>query len=90
MKEDFQYYQNQWLKSEAYTSLRSTILSLKRSSLSRVPIENIVCLALGSLQDTLKVCRGSSLTQLAVLITIIEELGAYSQLSELITVEIVH
>jgi len=90
MKDDFQYYQNQWLKSEAYTSLRSTISSLKRSHSSHVPIEDIVCLALGSPQDMSEVCRGFSLTQLAVLMTIIEDLGIYSQCAEHIMVEILH
>lgn len=78
MKDDFQYYQKQWLKSEAYTSLRSTILLLKRSRSSHAPIEDIVCLALGSPQNTLELCRRSSLTELAVLMTVIEDLGTYS------------
>ncbi|KFY82303.1 hypothetical protein V500_10641 [Pseudogymnoascus sp. VKM F-4518 (FW-2643)] len=74
MTDEFHHYQNLWLKSPAYTSLRSTILSLKRSQSSHVAIDNIVCLALGSLQGTLEVCRAASLTQLAVLMTIIEDL----------------
>lgn len=75
MTDEFHHYQNLWLKSDAYTSLRSTILSLKRSQSNHVPIDNIVCLALGSPQNTLEVCRAASLTQLAVLMTIIEDLG---------------
>ena len=90
MKDDFHNYQKQWLKSKAYTSLRSTVLSLKLSWSSHVPIKNIACLALGSPQNTLEVYRGFSLTQLAVLMTVIEDLGTYSQWLEHISVKTVY
>ena len=78
MRDEFLHYQNLWLESSVCISLRGTISSLKREQ-SYVPIDNIVCLALGSLQNTKEVCRAASLTQLAALMTVIEELGkAYS------------
>ncbi|KFY98420.1 hypothetical protein V498_01487 [Pseudogymnoascus sp. VKM F-4517 (FW-2822)] len=75
MREEFIHYQTLWLKSPAYTSLQTTIRSLKDAQESHEPIDNIVCLALGSPQHTKEVCRAASLTQLAVLMTIIELLG---------------
>ncbi|KAL5354176.1 hypothetical protein ACLOAV_000261 [Pseudogymnoascus australis] len=72
MREEFIHYRTLWLKSPAYTSLQTTIRSLKDAQESHAPIDNIVCLALGSPQHTKEVCRAASLTQLAVLMTIIE------------------
>lgn len=77
MGEEFQHYQTLWLASPACTSLRHTFQSLKREEDSRVAVDNIVCLALGSLQAMMEECRGASLMQLAVLLTVIEELGRY-------------
>ncbi|OBT93320.1 hypothetical protein VE01_08419 [Pseudogymnoascus verrucosus] len=74
MGEEFQHYQTLWLASPACTSLRRTFDSLKREQDSRVGIDNIVCLALGSLQAMMEECRAASLTQLAVLLTVIGEL----------------
>lgn len=74
MAGEFKRYQAEWLKSAACVSLRGTIRDLKKQD-GYVRIDNIVCLALGSLQDTTAESRGRSLTQLAVLMTITELLG---------------
>ncbi|KFY21425.1 hypothetical protein V491_02992, partial [Pseudogymnoascus sp. VKM F-3775] len=79
MTADFRHYQNLWLESKACTSLRGTIQSLKGTKDRYVPVDNIVCLALGSPQHTKEICRAASLTQLAVLLTIMEELDLNPQ-----------
>ncbi|KFY37727.1 hypothetical protein V495_06986, partial [Pseudogymnoascus sp. VKM F-4514 (FW-929)] len=73
MREEFEKYQEKWLESSACTSLRGTILDLKQQD-EYVPIDNIVCLSLGSLQDMVEECRERSFTQLAALMSIIEVL----------------
>ncbi|OBT79387.1 hypothetical protein VF21_01992 [Pseudogymnoascus sp. 05NY08] len=75
MGEKFQHYQKLWLASPAYVSVQSTIRALKRDQDSRVPVDNVVCLALGSPQNMKEECRAASLTQVAVLLSIIGELG---------------
>ncbi|OBT83764.1 hypothetical protein VE02_07190 [Pseudogymnoascus sp. 03VT05] len=79
MAEEFQHYQKLWLASPAYVSVQSTIRALKRDQDSRVPVDNIVCLALGSPQNMKEECRAASLTQVAVLLTIVEELDLNPQ-----------
>ncbi|OBT47983.1 hypothetical protein VE00_01682 [Pseudogymnoascus sp. WSF 3629] len=74
MEEEFQHYQELWLKSSAYTSLQRTLVALRLERDSHVTVDNVVCLALGSPQNMKEECRGRSLTQLAVLMTIIEDL----------------
>ncbi|OBT67402.1 hypothetical protein VE03_03132 [Pseudogymnoascus sp. 23342-1-I1] len=72
MREEFLHYQELWVGSPAYTSLRTTIRALKDRQESYVPIDNVVCLALGSLQSAAEACRAASFTQLAALLTIME------------------
>ncbi|KFY43823.1 hypothetical protein V494_01787, partial [Pseudogymnoascus sp. VKM F-4513 (FW-928)] len=52
MREEFLTYQALWLKSSTYTSVKSTMARLKEGQVSRVAVDSVVCLALGSPQNT--------------------------------------
>jgi hypothetical protein len=72
MNADFEYYQKQWGSNDACAVLKEKLVGD-----SRLKVEDVVCLGLGSLQSARREGRRASFTQLAALRTIIEALGKF-------------
>lgn len=73
MVKEHQRYKEQWENSGACAELKDILSHAKKEG--KCPVENLICLALGSLQALVMDWRRSSHTQLAALMTIKEALG---------------
>jgi hypothetical protein len=73
MVKEYERYKKHWETSGACAELKNILSDTKKER--RYTVDNVICLALGSLQNLVMDWRRSSHTQLAALMTVKETLG---------------
>lgn len=76
MRKEYAICQERWTASDACPALKEQVRSLRAGG--GVPVDNVVCFGIGSFQDFIQDRRRASLTQLAALISMAEELSQCS------------
>ena len=84
MKREYAYWEKNWVEGDGYEALRDMLLAGEeaekelKARKQRAPIDNAVCLGLGSLQRASREGSRNSFLQLAALVSILRWLGGFS------------